>query len=155
MITIAGPALGSALYSVGGFSLPFYVLGSTILVLTVISLYLLRKVRTDENCNSLESTREAVNTERTIANNEIKFGDVFKVKLNFAYVYVSLHTIGHFFHISYMTVIFVTCSPSLSWTPLWTTSWQAAECLLSNLCCQPTSETISSIRIPSMQQMLR
>jgi len=73
-----GPALGSALYSVGGFSLPFYVLGSTILVLTVISLYLLKKVRTDENSNSSESTREAVSTERTIANNELKFGDVFQ-----------------------------------------------------------------------------
>ena len=96
MTTIAGPALGSVLYSAGGFGLPFYVLGSTILVLTVISLYLLKKVRTDENCNSSESTREAVSTERTIANNELKFGDVFKVKLNFAYVYMSLRFIGHF-----------------------------------------------------------
>ena len=84
MTTIAGPALGSVLYSAGGFGLPFYVLGSTILVLTFISLYLLKKVRTDENSNSSESTREAASTERTIANSELKFGDVFKVKLNFA-----------------------------------------------------------------------
>ena len=65
VITIAGPALGSALYSLGGFSLPFYVLGSTILLLTVIPFYLLGKVRTEENDNSSESTREDVSAKRT------------------------------------------------------------------------------------------
>ena len=75
VITIAGPALGSALYSLGGFSLLFYVLGSTILLLTVIPFYLLGKVRTEENDNSSESTREDVSAKRT-------WLDCFEIRLS-------------------------------------------------------------------------
>ena len=39
-ICVSGPAIGSVLYTVGGFSLPFYVLGGTSLLLSgVIFLF--------------------------------------------------------------------------------------------------------------------
>ena len=41
---IVGPLLGGWLYSIGGFGLPFYVVGGMMLIGAVINLFLVPKV---------------------------------------------------------------------------------------------------------------
>ncbi len=45
---LLGPALGSALYSVGGFTLPYIVVASMAFVMAVVLAFVVPKVKTND-----------------------------------------------------------------------------------------------------------
>jgi MFS family permease len=40
----AGPVIGSVLYEIGGFQLPFFVLGAFLIIVTVLSYYIVAEI---------------------------------------------------------------------------------------------------------------
>lgn len=60
---IVGPTVGGFLYQVGGYSLPFIVLGSTLIVTAILTLLFLPKHNDHEHtCSNQESVWKAVTT---------------------------------------------------------------------------------------------
>ena len=74
-----GPAIGSGLYTVGGFSLPFFVLGSCILVLTVVTLSLLKCQKNNESCSNPQSVGNDRSNNVVGPDKEITFRNIFTV----------------------------------------------------------------------------
>jgi len=72
-----GPAIGSGLYTVGGFSLPFFVLGSCILVLTVVTLSLLKCQKNNESCSNPQSVGNDRSNNVVGPDREITFRNIF------------------------------------------------------------------------------
>ena len=77
---IIGPPLGSFLYTIGGFSLPFFVVGSISLVLGVCLCLVIPEVR-------LDSTKEIIgnNNDKINEKNKVTFFAIFKVSFLIPY----------------------------------------------------------------------
>jgi len=70
-----GPALGAGLYTLGGFSLPFYVIGSTAFLFSTMAICMLRKAERKIIVNAAVSRKD--DTFGSPAQQKIKFRDVF------------------------------------------------------------------------------
>ena len=74
---VIGPALGSLLYTGGGFGLPFFVIGASAFVLACAAIYLLRatNIKFGESQNPVENAHD-IDHEET---NQITFRHIFTV----------------------------------------------------------------------------
>ena len=54
---ISGPAIGAGLYSVGGFSLPYFVVGSMALIMAIVLVFVVPKVQTDIKAKQVKQSK--------------------------------------------------------------------------------------------------